>query len=332
MSSSAPHDLGYKFLFSHPELVRDLVVGFIPDDWLQGLDYSTLERINGSYVSDDLRARSDDMVWRVRTGGKWIYLYLLFEFQSRVDPHMALRMMVYTGLLYQDLIKSGQVLPRGRLPPVLPIVLYNGHRRWRAARDIAELIPALPNPMSGYTPQAKYLLIDENANSNHHLASLRNLVAAVFRIERPNSPQAVGELLGLLVEWLKERPDLARVMSLWISAHLHRKPTLKNLIPQTDNLQELKAMLDRQDRWEQWAQNFRAEGQMQGIERGIEKGQHMALVKTLTQLLVQRFGALSEEAAQRLSTASTRQLEFYLSRVLSAASLDEVFESTASGH
>ena len=37
------HDSSYKFLFSNPELVRDLVMGFIPDDWLHTLDYSTLE-------------------------------------------------------------------------------------------------------------------------------------------------------------------------------------------------------------------------------------------------------------------------------------------------
>jgi hypothetical protein len=39
---------------------------------------------------------------------------------------MALRMMVYVGLLYQDLIKEGPV--KGLLPPILPIVLYNGNR------------------------------------------------------------------------------------------------------------------------------------------------------------------------------------------------------------
>ena len=40
-----------------PEVVRDLVLGFIPDDWLHSLDYTTLEKIPGSYVTDDLRGR-----------------------------------------------------------------------------------------------------------------------------------------------------------------------------------------------------------------------------------------------------------------------------------
>ena len=56
------HDASYKLLFSAPELVRDLVLGFIPDAWLHSLDYSTLEKMPGSYVSDDMRHRADDAI------------------------------------------------------------------------------------------------------------------------------------------------------------------------------------------------------------------------------------------------------------------------------
>jgi predicted transposase/invertase (TIGR01784 family) len=134
------HDSSYKFLFSRPELVRDLILGFIPDDWLHSLDYETLETVPGHYVTEDLRNRADDIVWRVKVGGEWVYLYLLIEFQSSVDKYMALRMMVYVGLLYQDLIKTGKALADGRLPPVLPIVLYNGSARWTAETDLFKLI------------------------------------------------------------------------------------------------------------------------------------------------------------------------------------------------
>lgn len=149
------HDTGYKFLFSNPELVRDLILGFVPDEWLQRLDYSTLERVPGSYVTEDFRSRADDIIWRVKVGGEWIYLYLLIEFQSRVDKYMALRMMVYGGLLYQDLIKRGDVLADGRLPPLLPIVLYNGGPRWSAVTDVAELIPPVPGLLEQFKPRLK---------------------------------------------------------------------------------------------------------------------------------------------------------------------------------
>ena len=116
------HDASYKLLFSAPELVRDLVLGFIPDAWLHSLDYATLEKMPGSYISDDMRHRADDVVWRVKVGGDWVYLYLLIQCESQVDPWMAVQVMRCVGLLYQDLIKGGRVQGR-RLPPVLPIVL-----------------------------------------------------------------------------------------------------------------------------------------------------------------------------------------------------------------
>ncbi len=32
-------DASYKTLFAAPEVVRDLILGFIPDEWLHGFDY-----------------------------------------------------------------------------------------------------------------------------------------------------------------------------------------------------------------------------------------------------------------------------------------------------
>ncbi|WP_459830633.1 hypothetical protein [Hydrogenophilus islandicus] len=40
------HDSGYKLLFAHPEMVRDLLLEFVPGNWQSLIDFSTLERIN----------------------------------------------------------------------------------------------------------------------------------------------------------------------------------------------------------------------------------------------------------------------------------------------
>ncbi|WP_148087268.1 Rpn family recombination-promoting nuclease/putative transposase, partial [Pigmentiphaga humi] len=68
-----------------------------------------------------------DMLWRVRSRhGDWVYVYLLLEFQSRSDPYMALRALTYVGLEYEDILRHKGAQGDGRLPPMLPIVLYNG--------------------------------------------------------------------------------------------------------------------------------------------------------------------------------------------------------------
>jgi hypothetical protein len=45
------HDKSYKRLFSSPELVQQLVEGFVDPDIARLLDFSTLERVEGSYIT-----------------------------------------------------------------------------------------------------------------------------------------------------------------------------------------------------------------------------------------------------------------------------------------
>ena len=316
-------DASYKLLFSAPEVVRDLVLGFIPDDWLHSLDYSTLEKVPGSYVTDDLRHRADDVIWRVRAEGEWIYLYLLIEFQSSVDAWMAVRMMSYVGLLYQDLIRRGEVLPGRRLPPVLPIVLYNGDAKWTAVTDIAALIPKAPGLVAKYLPKLEYLLIDENQYSEAELAGLKNLVAAIIRFEHPENEQALLGLIDLVNDMLDGKPELKRTFAIWIRALLLRQSRHTLALPKVRDLKELKMTLA--ERFDQWAQKYEQKGIEQGIEQGIERCIEKGEALVLQKLLTKRFGTLPRELVIAISAASAAQIDVWVDRVLDAASLEEVF-------
>ena len=273
----------------------------------------------GSYHTEYFKQREDDSVWRVKVGGEWVYLYLLIEFQSSVDKYMALRMMVYVGLLYQDLVKRGEVLDDGRLPPILPIVLYNGSQRWTAATDISDLIPAVPGLVSDFKPSLKYLLIDESAYSTSELSSLRNLVAAVFRFEQAQSPANIEDIINLLIEWLTDRPDLKRMFALWIRATLMRKQNYSILLPQIDDLQEIKVMLA--ERLEEWAHSYIAEGELKGELKGLQQGEMLALQR----LLAKRFGVIPMETVSLISQAPLEDIERWFDRAIDATKLSDVF-------
>ncbi|MEO5378997.1 MAG: Rpn family recombination-promoting nuclease/putative transposase, partial [Magnetococcus sp. DMHC-6] len=106
------HDVGYNKLFSHARMIQDLLAGFIQEDWVAGLDFSTLEKVNPVYVTDDVRKRFDDLVWKIRWQGmeRWLFIYLILEPQSTADGIMAIRNPLYTMLFYQDLYQSGRIL------------------------------------------------------------------------------------------------------------------------------------------------------------------------------------------------------------------------------
>ncbi|MGL1835176.1 Rpn family recombination-promoting nuclease/putative transposase, partial [Rhodocyclaceae bacterium SMB388] len=224
-----PHDGSYKHIFSHPQIVCDLLTGFVREPWVEQLDLGTLELTNGSYVSDDLRGRADDVVWRVRTrhGEQWLYVYLLIEFQSRVDPWMALRILVYTGLLYQDLVKSEQVRPGDRLPPVFPMVVYNGEGVWRARREMAELIEPVAG-LKAYCPRQKHVVLDEGRLSDDEIAAGESTLAEMIRLERTPTPQELQAIVSRLTRRLNHpRYDsLRRALVVWLN-----RVVLKRLMP-----------------------------------------------------------------------------------------------------
>ncbi len=81
-----PHDNSDKLL-SHPEMIRDLLTGSVREARVSQLDFHTLEKVGGSYVSDELRDRGDDVIWRLRWGGSHLYIYLLLDEGASVDRH-----------------------------------------------------------------------------------------------------------------------------------------------------------------------------------------------------------------------------------------------------
>ncbi|MBD3768025.1 MAG: Rpn family recombination-promoting nuclease/putative transposase [Gammaproteobacteria bacterium] len=103
MSEFHIHDTGYKYLFSHAELVQELVEGFLPTELCAMLDFTTLSLVSGSYITPSMKHKEDDAVWRVQMGDKFVYFYLLLEFQSTVEETMPIRMMQYVASLYESL-------------------------------------------------------------------------------------------------------------------------------------------------------------------------------------------------------------------------------------
>ncbi|MBF0500824.1 MAG: Rpn family recombination-promoting nuclease/putative transposase [Candidatus Riflebacteria bacterium] len=327
------HDESYKKFFSFPEMVEDLLRGFVHEEWIERLDFLTLERVNGSYVTDTFRQRHDDVVWRVRWGEEWLYVYILIEFQSEVDEFMALRIMTYIGLLYQDLIGQKQLFKGKLLPPVLPIVLYNGVSRWTAAEDVYDLIVPLKGGLEKYRPHISYLLIDEGRYAATELSELHNLVAALFRLEKSRDMSSVRLAIENLIEWLKlpDQKELRSTFTRWIYKVFIQTRFPKEKIPEIQDLEEARTMLSKTV--VEWTKQWKEEGRVEGIEEGLEEGLEKGLEKgrkfmaTLVLRQIERkFGTLNESDRQRISEAKESTLIEWGERLITASGLDEIFK------
>ena len=107
-----------------------------------------------------------------------------WEFQSRPDPSMPVRLMGYESLFYQSLMASQPAAGWRKLPPVIPVVVYNGLEPWNVATDLGSLIGELDPSAEIYRPQFRYRLVDESAYPREDLAALDSPVADLFAIEK----------------------------------------------------------------------------------------------------------------------------------------------------
>ena len=337
-----PHDPAYKAFFSNPEMVESLLRDFVPAEFVAELDFSTLERCSGSYVTDDLRERHDDIVWRVRwKHGSWCYAPLLiFEFQSSQDYWMGLRVLSYTALLLLDLVKSGAVREEEGLPPVFPMVIYNGGKPWNAPRELASLFAPMPDSLRVYQPGHRYFLLDEGRIGENALEKSTGLTGLLVRLERARTPEDVRRLVRELVARLHgpQYLSLRRTFTVWLGRVVFKRAGITQHIPEFHSLQEVEAMLE--ERAAQWKDEYiqqgviigeargisigKAEGISIGKAEGISIGEARGIRKTLISLLEGRFGSLPPAVALKLADMTdTDRLSYLVMCVYKVNSLEE---------
>jgi predicted transposase/invertase (TIGR01784 family) len=131
------HDTGYSVLFSNKVIFRQLLETFVKEPWVSDIDFNEIEKLNKSFISEEHRKRESDLIYKVKLKDKTAYIVVLIEFQSTMQRFMAVRVLHYMMSLYLDLMQQKDLK---LLPPIFPIVLYNGDDKWTAPVELKSLI------------------------------------------------------------------------------------------------------------------------------------------------------------------------------------------------
>ena len=269
-------DHGNHLLFSNPTLVADLVRHFVAEPWVQNLDFSTLQRVNAKLHAQNLERREGDIIFRVRHAeGGSVYLYLMLEFQSQPDHWMAVRVGAYVFLLYQHLIKEKQITTETGLPPVFPLVLYNGDTPWPSAQRLDELIH-LPkgSPLWAWQPQLSYHLLEER---RYPKEAGNSLVGLLFEMENFENVAHLNSVIRRIDKVLSHTDDgpLRHAFLMWVKHVLASKKPFTAKAANLSSLSEVHDMLsERMDKWlaqqdAQRDQEMLAKAFEQGMGKGI---------------------------------------------------------------
>ncbi len=308
------HDASYKKIFAHRRTVADLLRGFA-GKLARHLDFSTLERLPASFVTEHLGQRHADMLWKIQTAdGSWLYLLVLLEFQSTVDHDMALRMLDYTVRVLQGL-GSDDRGPGGKYPPLLPVVIYNGERRWTAATDTRELFATMPDELLGYRPRHQYLLLDLRALDPTVLPP-ENVVSLIAMLEQARSQGQLQKLGASLADWLLRVGETRLLDSFeaWITQVLERTDAAgRTLELQTTSEEEEVSTLA--ERVRKWGDELNQQWLEKGIERGRQQGERQMVYRLATHRfgsgIAEQLGPLLDELsdADRIAAVATMMFE-----------------------
>jgi len=174
------HDLGYSLLFSNKVIFKQLLETFVKEPWVSEIDFENIEKLNKTFISKKHRKHESDLIYKVKLKEQTAYIVILMEFQSTVQPFMAVRVLHYMMSFYLDLINQ-KSKPK-KLPPVFPIVLYNGKDKWTAPVEIKDLIEDY-DLLGEFGVQFKYFKIAENEFSAESLLKIKKVISTIFFAE-----------------------------------------------------------------------------------------------------------------------------------------------------
>ncbi len=303
-------------------MVKSFLLDFVEEDWVKELDYSSLERYPSDSITEGFEKRYGDMIWTLNYGKQKLYICILLEFQSTVDPFMSVRVQAYSILFYQNLIKKRlEELEEARkkqkeekekekknknskkkwktlkldtnLPRILPIVLYSGTRPWKAALDVKDLILKGPAELDKYLPSMTYFLFNLHGITKETFESKKGFSTYLFQIEKKRKNlEVVKKLIKQFINHpeIPQGEEFKKIVRHWFKSLIEAGPDFEGKQEFLENIDNLLTYEEIQDMWadtinKHWATEWITKGRQEGEARGEARGEKKQARKIALRML-----------------------------------------------
>ena len=322
-------DRVYKQLYSFAEVVEEVVVEIVGKsvggDWVDDLDFDTLEQMPTEFVDAERETvRLVDMAWRVRFRDRPLWLVLLFEFQSKEDKTMATRALLNTALCYQSLTEGRGAGAEGEASAVLVVVVKSFEGRWRGSLSKAsELEKLVPKELRPFIYGQRVVLLDEAAEAAEGASlDLRKggCLRAGLALRYEEDPERVAQALAVLAECLAT-PALRKAYLAWIRVQMIDSKGPRKTIEQLTTLREAAKVYT----------NHIARVAKAAQARGQKLGEALGLRRAYVETAKWKFGAdVAERLADMLADVTDRSRLARMGRlVLECETGDELIAKAA---
>ncbi len=352
MAAEDPHDRFFNDIFRRPAEAAGLLAGALPASLRSVLDLDRLEPGWSETTESRGHGHRRDLVFRVPFAGEKsvregdageVRVLVLLEHQSTPDRDMPLRLLGYMVRTWEDQKKKGEPLV-----PVVPVVVYHGRRRWRAALDFASwLVPdtALRTALKAVIPDFQYVLRGRRAPEPCAYTGTALARFAEFLLDHHGARGLAAHLEG----WRRELRAIAAKGDgtadwhgrLAVVYYLYRvvaarDPEQVAALLSLGEDEEVNQMVmstfdrllaerERRGKAEGKAEG-RAEGKAEGRAEGKAEGRAEGKADAVLTILEQRFGAVDGDTRRRILGATPPQLDRWLVQALNAATLEEALD------
>ena len=177
----------FRYSFSSPENARDLARNLLPSRYHHLVEEARVSVDSKSYIEAELREQLTDLLicFDRPAGDATLYLYVLVEHKSQPEHWTTFQLLRYMLAVWSDVLRHEGPEPQ-RLPPILPVVLYQGARRWNSPRTFEALVETAGKDderegPARHIPRFEPLFVNLQSLPDEHLhGGVRAVVALLF--------------------------------------------------------------------------------------------------------------------------------------------------------
>ena len=138
----------------------------IGSDIVNALDFSRVQRVNTTFIADNLREQESDLVFLVPFQGidqTEVMIYILIEHQSTPDPSMGFRLLFYMVQIWDQQRQKwlAEKIPKSEwcFRPIIPVVFYTGKQEWQSLPVSLETLMDVPQALMRFIPKFETLFL-----------------------------------------------------------------------------------------------------------------------------------------------------------------------------
>ena len=204
-------------IFKNLDNARHFLKGHMSQEILKRFDLDTLRLEPTTYVDKKLKKHYSDLVFSVRLVGyknRFARIYLLFEHKSYPDPLTGVQILKYMALQWLEL-QEQHMLVDGKLPPIIPIVIYQGQEDDRnMCSSFHDLVEMPSEFFKVYIPDFSFAFFNVHGIDEEKVREKILLKFYVEIIKMQNDPNIKGlptRLVRGLLESMEQRTALEHI-------------------------------------------------------------------------------------------------------------------------